>query len=623
MLMSIAAPVTALPADLELQLPEVALVSIPLEVSVQHTRGSISEGEAAALRLVTAQGRLTGTLGDEGNVVFEVLFPSTGEWEVALEQDGESLATGHIVAIPAWTSVLPPLLAIFLALAFRSVIPALFVGIWVGAWAIEGFSLPGLWLGLLDTVDVYVHDAVADADHAAIMVFTFMVGGMVGLVSRNGGMQGIVNRIVTWANTPRRGQLATWGLGLLIFFDDYANTLVVGNTARPLSDRLLISREKLAYIVDSTAAPVATVALVTTWIGYQVGLIGDGVSKIDGVQEGSYSIFLNSIPYSFYPLLSILFVFAVAHYGRDFGPMYVAEERARTTGALLHPDAEVDHGAAAGAELQPDEAIPKRGFNAVLPLLVLVGGVLAGLWVTGEGDSIQAIIGSADSYRSLMWASLLSVLTAAMLSITQRLLTLTETVDAWFAGVKFMLFAMIILVLAWSLSAVTGVLHTADYLVALLGETLPAQLLPAMVFGLAAMIAFATGTSWGVMAILMPLAIPLTWGILQAGTLDASAQMPVLYSVVSCVLAGAVWGDHCSPISDTTILSSLASGCDHMDHVRTQIPYALLVGGVGLLIGTIPTGFGLPWWLSYLFAVPLLFGALHAIGREVPDRSAQ
>jgi len=533
------------------------------------------------------------------------------------------LPLSNALAAPAepggagWVSVLPPVIAIAFAVITKRVIPALFVGIWFGAWAAADLNLQGLWSGLLDSFQVYVLGAVANEDHAAVMLFSFMIGGMVGIVSRNGGMQGIVNHIVRWARTSRHGQTATGLLGLVVFFDDYANTLIVGNAMRPVTDRLRISREKLAYIVDSTAAPVTALALVTTWIGYEVGLIGDAVSKIDTLNMSAYGIFLNSIAYSFYPLLALMFVFAIAISHRDFGPMYKAELRARTTGEVLGPGAEVDE-AATGVEMAPDPDQPHRSINAIAPVLTLIAGVLTGLYVTGEGDNLRDIIGTADSYKALMWASLLSVLVAAGLSLAQRVLDLEETVAAWYSGVKSMMYAMIVLVLAWSLGAVTEVLGTAEYLVLVLGDWLPAGIVPAIVFVLAAATAFATGTSWGTMGILIPLVIPLSWSVMQANGLIEVGEFHILYSSVASVLAGAVWGDHCSPISDTTILSSMASGCDHIEHVRTQLPYAGLVGAVSILIGTVPTGFGFPWWLSLIAGAGFLLVALRVIGKPVP-----
>jgi len=302
--------------------------------------------------------------------------------------------------------------------------------------------------------------------------------------------------------------------------------------------------------------------------------------------------------------------------------MYHAELRARTTGQVLAPDAKVDETAGGAKELVAKGDHPERAINALLPVLVLIFGVLIGLYVTGEGETLREIVGDADSYKALMWASLLGALTAGVLSIAQRILTLAEAVDAWYAGLKAMLIAMIILVLAWSLSEVTTVLHTADYLVSILGDWLAPGLVPALVFVLSAATAFATGSSWGTMGILMPLVLPLTWAVLQTNNMTGPEYYSIIYSTVASVLCGSVWGDHCSPISDTTILSSMASGSDHIDHVRTQLPYALLVGGVGLLIGTIPTGFGFPWWLSLVLGAATLFVVHRYLGKKVDGEAA-
>jgi len=543
-----------------------------------------------------------------------VTVPASGAATVEVVADGTTLRSASTRALPGWLSILPPLLAIGMALLYRRVVPALFFGIWVGAFIAIGFTPWGAFKGLLDTFQVYVLNALADSGHASIILFSLMIGGMVGIISKNGGTLGIVERLTGWASDSERGQVVTGLLGISIFFDDYANTLIVGNTMRPVTDRLRISREKLAYIVDSTAAPISCLAFVTTWIGYEVGLVGTAIEGIEGFNQGAYSVFLNSIPYSFYPLLALFFVFVVAYSRRDFGPMYDAEKRARETGEVLGKNAKVDD-AAEGEELEPPEGTENRAYNAVLPIAVLVGTVLAGLYATGSaaagpGAGLREIIGEADSYSALMWGSLLGVLTAAALSLGQGILNLEQTVDAWYEGLKSMLFAMIILVLAWGLSNITEVLHTADYLVSILGAWLPAGAVPAIIFVLAAATAFATGSSWGTMGILMPLVVPLAWAVLVKNGMATSGNYHILYSSVSCVLAGAVWGDHCSPISDTTILSSMASGCDHIEHVRTQLPYAMSVGLVALFLGTLPTGFGLPWWVSLLGGGGLLV-AIH------------
>lgn len=529
-------------------------------------------------------------------------------------------------AAGSWISILPPLLTIVVALTLKRVVPALFLGVWMGAWVINEFGFWGFWTGLLDTFQVFVANALADPDHSAIVLFSMMVGGMVGIISRNGGMQGIVNHIVEWADSARHACVATATLGVAIFFDDYANTLVVGNTMRPVTDSMRVSRAKLAYIVDSTAAPVACIAVVTTWIGYEVGLIGDSLSKMDGLDGEAYLIFLNTIPYSFYPILAIAFVFMVSFSGRDFGPMLAAEQHTQEHGPVK--TALENNSNEESEVIEPVDGKPQRAFNAYIPIAVMVLGVVVGLYVTGRNaitdipdPSLKDIIGNANSYTALMWASLASMLSAAFLSLGQRILDLDEVVNAWFKGVRAMLMAMIILILAWSLGEVTDILKTADFLVSILGDALPAFVLPAMVFVLAAATAFATGSSWGAMGILFPLAMPLTWAVMVAQGQSGPEHMHILYSAISAILAGAVWGDHCSPISDTTILSSLASGCDHIEHVRTQLPYAVTVGVVSILFGSIMTALGSPWWLGLSIGFGVLWAILRFYGK--PSRIEQ
>jgi Na+/H+ antiporter NhaC len=539
-------------------------------------------------------------------------------------EEGDEVAEdpGDAVAVsPGWLAVLPPLLAIGLALVTRQIIPSLVAGVWLGAWLLEGLTFGGILTGLLDLIGVYVVDALSNPDHVAIIVFTLMIGGMVGIIRRNGGTDGIVGRVIGWASTPRRGQLATGGLGVAIFFDDYANTLVVGNTMRPITDRLSVSREKLAYIVDSTAAPMATIALVTTWIGFQVGLISTAVGGI-GLELSGYAVFLRSLGYAFYPVVAVLFVFAVAASGRDFGPMRKAEQRARDSGVALREGSNLGGSDQLEDDLLPPEDAPHRLVNAVLPILTLIGVTAVGLFVTGEGATIVEVVGDGDAFAALLWGSLLSVLVAAVLSLGQRILTLGETVDAWFVGIKSVLYVLIILTLAWALAGVSEDLGTGEYLASTLGEALPVALLPTILFVIAAAVAFATGTSWGTMGILTPLAIPLAWTVLDANGLADPAGHPILFASVSTILAGAVWGDHCSPISDTTVISSLASQCDVIDHVRTQLPYALFVGAVAIVLGLLPVGFGLPWWAAFPLTIAAALIGLRLIGRPL-ERSAE
>ena len=544
--------------------------------------------------------------------------------EAAPEASGEEDEGGHA----GWLSLLPALLAIGAALAFRQVVVALFLGVWVGAWIASGDPLMGWATGFFASIQTYILEALADEGHAAIILFSLLIGGLVGIIQKGGGTRAIVQSVTKWARSAGRGQLATSILGIAIFFDDYANTLIVGGTMRPITDTLRVSREKLAYIVDSTAAPIACIALVTTWIGTEVGYIAEAIDKIPGYDEAAYSVFLNSIGYSFYPLLAIFFVFLVAGTRRDFGPMLRAERRARTTGQLWRPGASGASQEAEEGVLAPKEGTPARLANAVVPIAVLVVGVLAGLWVTGsaavaesgEAATLRNVIGKADSYQAMMWASLASVVVAILMLVGQRIVSLEESVEAMLAGMKTMLFAIVILVLAWALSGVNGAIGTGEFLKEALSDRLIPGLVPALVFVLAAATAFATGSSWGTMGILMPLVVPLAWNVLAADGLHTDAEYHhIIYSAVSAVLAGSVWGDHCSPISDTTILSSLASGCDHVDHVRTQIPYALTVGFVALFLGTLPAGFGAPWWAVLPVGALVLVGVIRFVGKPVEE----
>ena len=605
-------------ADFEMQLPQVFLEGITYDLTVSSLATDLTGTSQATPLLRVNDFPFMPSRSDDEWVFSDVTTAGKGAAVVTLELAGEVVHRAEVPVIPAWVSILPPLVAIGMALLIRSVLPALMLGLWLGAWALEGLTAKGVFTGLFTSFEVYVANAVADYDHATIMLFTFMIAGMVGVISRNGGMRGIVEWIITGANSAKRGQLAVWSLGLLIFFDDYSNTLVVGNTSRSITDRLRISREKLAYLVDSTAAPLATVALVTTWIGYQVSLIGDAIAPLEDLTMSPYSIFLNSILYSFYPFMAILLVVLVITTGREFGPMLAAERRARSTGVTA-PPVKSRVGQDDEAALAMKEGVPPKAFNALIPVAVMILGILVGLYVTGEGDTIADIIGSANSYRALMWASLAGALVAIIMTAAQRLLTLDEIVDAWVSGARFTFIAMIILVLAWSMSEISRELHTADFLIASLGDSLPAAALPTVIFVLAAFTAFSTGSSWGAMGILLPLVLPLCWAIMGMEGLTAGENYFILYSSVSGVLAGAVWGDHCSPISDTTVMSSLSAGCDHIEHVRTQLPYALLAGAAALGFGTLPTSFGLPWWVGMLGAAAVTVVGLRLLGQSVED----
>lgn len=606
-LLFLTSPVFA--AEASIDAPKVLLTNVGFDVKV--------DGLAAGSRIDLLLNGKTIAMGTGTSLsATGIKVTETGTTRLEVMRNGQTVLEKEVPVIPAAVSILPPLVAILLAFLLRSVIPALFVGLVVGAWAINGMTWSGAFRGFFETGTIYILDTAVNPDHMAIMIFTFLIGGMVGVISRNGGMVGIVDRIMPFASSPRRGQGVVATLGLAIFFDDYANTMIVGNATRPMSDKLHISREKLAYLVDSTAAPVSTIAVITTWIGFQVGLIDSAIKGLDGIDQTPYMLFLNSIPYSFYPFLAIFFVFLIVYSGKDFGPMYKAETRARHSGEVVRKSSTKSTDKS-GDEFYHKDIIPCRAINAVLPIVTMISTVIIGLFISGEGETVTDIIGTANAYSVLIWASLLGSFMAALLSLGQRLLTLDETIDAWLAGARFMMTGLVLLILAWAIADVAGILQTAPYLITVLGDSVSPYTLPAVIFLLAGATAFASGSSWGVMAILMPLVIPLCWAVLQANGIADADHMHILYSCIACVLTGAVWADHCSPISDTTVLSSIATGCDHMDHVRTQLPYALLGGIAALLIGVLPAGFGLPWFLLLPTAAIAMAGVHRFLGKPV------
>lgn len=585
----------------------------------------------------------------------EVEYTFSGEDQLVVET-GDFVQATDVNPIPLWLSIVPPLLAILMALVFREVLTALFTGIFVGGAILYVYAdgLIGIPKGLLAVLDTYIVKAVADTDHVSVILFSMLIGAIVAVISRNGGMKGVVDRVARYARNARSGQFATWFLGIAIFFDDYANTLVVGNTMRPVTDRLRISREKLSYLVDSTAAPISAIAFITTWIGAELGYIQDGIDQIAHAgatlpgDPSPYSIFLGSLQYSFYPILTLAFMLFLIWKRRDFGPMYKAEMRARQTGQVKNPSQEEAPDREKAQEL--DDLEPVRGatanpWNAILPIGMVIFGTMVGLWYTGmdslregwAGDpaaeaafyaqgafgKLSDIVGSSNSYAALLWSSLLGLLTAVALTLGQRIMNLTQTIDSVLGGFKTMMHAMIILILAWSLAKVTDDLHTADFMTQLLGDGISPFLIPAITFLLAAAVSFSTGSSWGTMAILYPLIIPACWLVAAADGVPPDVAMPILYNTVACVLAGSVLGDHCSPISDTTILSSLATSCNHIDHVRTQLPYALTVGTVAILAGTIPGAYGVPFWVTVPISLGILYGVIVIFGKPIPEYDAQ
>lgn len=611
---------------IEVQFPENTMESIPYSVVFQM--GDEYTGKLDVQ--VNGQNRELEMKNGRANLE---LIPEKNSPVIILAQNQQFQYTPN--PIPLWWSIIPPLLAIGLALMFREVVTSLFAGILFGAVLLGIFAhgAEGILYGLMRTIDRYILNALADEGHMSIILFSMLIGGTVAVISKNGGMQGVVNIIARRARNARSGQFSTWLLGIIIFFDDYANTLVVGNTMRPVTDRLKISREKLAYIVDSTAAPIAAIAFVTTWIGAELGYIQSAIAELDTLNEGVYTVFLLSLQYSYYPIFALIFIVILIYFNKDFGPMHTAEVRARTTGQVSAVQTQTSMDQDDLSEFTTKPGIPARWYNAAIPVLVIIGGTIGGLLYTGWDQAVWAandltfgmklseIIGGSDSYLALLWSSLSGLAIAALMTLVQRSMKLGEVISSATKGFKTMLEAIIILTLAWSLAEITSELHTADFLTGLLVGNVTPVLIPAITFILAALIAFSTGTSWGTMAILYPLILPTAWIMTESAGYEYESGLMIFHNVTACVLAGSVLGDHCSPISDTTILSSLASSCNHIDHVRTQLPYALTIGGVAVLVGTVPAALGVPAWILFIAGIGILVAIVRIFGKSIPETS--
>lgn len=466
-------------------------------------------------------------------------------------------------------SLLPPVLAIVLAIATRNVIPALFAGVWLGATMIHGWNP---LMGLYASFSEFILPNVGDPWSATVLIYCGIFGVLVTVLQKTGGARAIAHAISRKVKTDKGAQGSTMLFGIIIFFEDYFNALTVGSVMRSVTDKMRVSREKLAYIVDSTSAPMCLLGPVSTWVVFVMGLIGVEFAKL-GISASEYVTYLSTIPFNFYAILALLLVGIIVFKQWDFGPMAKAEYRARTTGKLFRDGAQPPSDVSITESSSSENSTPKMR-NMVVPLVVLLGLIPPlFLWTGGypENDLLTAI-GESDGGMSILIAAFAATVVALFMGMQQKLFSFKEAIDLTVSGFKSMMLVFIILALAWSIGSVTSELGTAAFVVEAAEANAITGLIPALLFIIGAIIAFTTGTSYGTFAIMMPIAIPI------AASMDISMGL-----AIATVFSGGIFGDHCSPISDTTILSSAGSSCDHIDHVNTQIPYALLAGGCGLL----------------------------------------
>lgn len=530
-------------------------------------------------------------------------------------------------------TLLPPLVAIVLAFLTKDVVLSLFLGIYSGTFLIELGNhnvLGALFHGFMSILDK-VLGSLADPWNAGIILQCLTIGGLIALVTKMGGAKAVAESLAKRAKTPMSAQLMTWVLGLIVFFDDYANALVVGPIMRPVTDKFKVSREKLAFIIDATAAPIAGIALVSTWIGYEIGLIKTGYAGI-GIDVNPYNIFVSTIPYRFYNILMLLFVVLTIVLMKEFGPMLKAEKRARRGDGIGPVNTAREERENELSIIAPKRGIKLSVWNAVIPIGTLIVASLAGFYYNGytdimAGENMQLInilkdspisfvaireaFGASDASVVLFQSAMFASIVAMVMGVKQKIFKVTEGIGTWVEGMKSLLMTGVILLLAWSLSGIIADLGTAEFIVSLLGDSIPQFLLPSIIFILGSIISFATGTAYGTMGILMPLAIPLAHSI----TTDPS----YVVIAVGAVLTGAIFGDHCCPISDTTILSSMGADCDHIEHTRTQIGYALSVALITVVFGYIPAGFGVPVLIILPVAMLATFLLVYFVGKPVKE----
>ena len=502
--------------------------------------------------------------------------------------------------------LIPPVLTIALAFITKDVIVSLFLGILSGALIVAGGNPATAVLNLTDNLA----NVLVDGWNIRIFLFCALLGGLVGMLSRTGSSRAFGRWAAKKINSPKTSMLMAWFCGILIFIDDYFNSLAVGTIMRPITDKNNVSRAKLSFILDCTAAPVCILVPISSWVITVMSYLRDseGFSVFADAGINEFSYFIRSVPYNVYALLTLLMVVVIAITGRDFGPMKKSEALAKK-GILFNSE----YGDASGEiEMEGDEKANKaKGFDMLLPIIVLVASALIMfpmttylLTASGEGISLSAAMASmtlgdafnnTDASMALFYSVIITVFITYVYYICRGLFRVKEASDALIEGIKSMVPALIILVMAWTIGGIIksspedGGLGLASYLSdVVVGGGFPLGFVPFIVFTLSALIAFATGTSWGTFAIMIPITMPIAVGLGQAQGLEFAALLNSTLICTSAVLGGAVFGDHASPISDSTILSSTGASCPHLEHVATQLPYALtaaVCSGIGFLVG--------------------------------------
>ncbi|TNH02170.1 Na+/H+ antiporter NhaC family protein [Testudinibacter sp. TR-2022] len=490
-------------------------------------------------------------------------------------------------------SIIPPLLALSLAIITRRVLLSLSAGIIVGALMLNGGNLLTAAQYTFSSVSSLVYsDGALNANYTNIIIFLILLGILTSLLTISGSNQAFVNWAQKHIKQKRGAKLLTVFLGVFIFIDDYFNSLAVGAIARPVTDKYKISRAKLAYLLDSTAAPMCVIMPISSWGAYIITLIG-GLLATHAITEYSpIGAFIAMIGMNFYAIFALVLVFIVAIFSFDIGPMAHFERNAENAEAISDDISNGKQG---------------RVMDLILPIFVLIIGTISMMIYTGAQSlaadrQVFSILGAFENTvvgTSLVVGGLAALITATLCALSSKQISLKEYVSAYALGIKSMFGAILVLFFAWTINTIVSDMHTGKYLSSLVSGSIAIGFLPVMLFILSAVMAFSTGTSWGTFGIMLPI----------AASIAVNADPALLLPCLSAVMAGAVCGDHCSPISDTTILSSTGASCNHIDHVTTQLPYAMLVA-VSSAVGYLVVGFTQSGWLGFFATGIVMIGLI-------------
>lgn len=504
---------------------------------------------------------------------------------------------GAVSLEATWLSILPPLIAIGFALLTREVVLSLLLGILSGTFILSGFSVTQA----LENMFTTVYKQVADPEwNIPNLSFLLLLGGLTALVTTSGGTEAFGRWAISKVKTRVGAQMVTFLTGCVIFIDDYFNALAVGQIARPITDRHGVSRAKLAYLIDSTAAPICVIVPLSSWGAYILSLLVEPL-KTYGVAADPLTAFVLMIPMNFYAILALILLVLTVWWRMDLKPMHRFEQEA------IQKVKEAD-------EDEEQKESEGKVMDLVLPILVLIVSTVFFILYTGGffkgGVGIMEALGETNAVLSLAYAGVLSIVFTALLYIPRKRIAANQFVPTLFKGMESMLIAVVILILAWSIGDIVGQLETGPYLATIVESGLATWLVPAVIFFLSGVMAFATGTSWGTFAIMIPI------GSAVVGSVQPEWVLPA----IAAVLAGAVFGDHCSPISDTTILSSAGAECNHIDHVQTQLPYAILAAVVAL-IGYLVFGLTSSIWIGLVVSIVLLVAIVWMMRNKFSDVS--